>query len=138
MRKGQSMPEEAKKKVSEKLKQLHKEGRISKAGCYKKGHEPWNFGISMHLSPRTEFKPGQLVGEKHHSWRGGVNISADDGTYLWISKGKRARRARVVYEKAHGKIPKGYVIFHINGDRDDDSIENLEAITRAELLQRNI
>ncbi len=39
-------------------------------------------------------------------------------------------RYRFVWEQAHGKIPEGYVIHHINGMRQDDRLENLIALPR--------
>ena len=38
----------------------------------------------------------------------------------------------IEYEKKYGKIPVGYVVHHINGDRTDNSIENLTLMTRSE------
>lgn len=39
---------------------------------------------------------------------------------------------RLIYEKYKGDIPKGYVVHHINGNRIDNSIENLELLTRTD------
>lgn len=39
---------------------------------------------------------------------------------------------RLVYEAVHGPIPEGLVINHINGIRDDNRPDNLEAVTYAE------
>lgn len=45
------------------------------------------------------------------------------------SSGKRiVRRHRLVWARAHGPTPQGFVIDHINGERDDDRLENLRAI----------
>ncbi len=40
--------------------------------------------------------------------------------------------ARVIYKKYHGKIPKGYDIHHIDGDRLNDAPENLIALPHEE------
>lgn len=34
--------------------------------------------------------------------------------------------------------PKGYVVYHINGDKYDNHAKNLIVISRAELLRRNL
>ena len=55
-----------------------------------------------------------------------------DGKRYWLGgkyfmrHGKRLHRA--VWEKAHGPIPKGSHIHHINEQRDDNRLANLECI----------
>ena len=39
---------------------------------------------------------------------------------------------RLIYEEHFGEIPKGYFIHHKNGNKLDNRIENLEAISHAE------
>lgn len=48
--------------------------------------------------------------------------------------------ARVVYKKYHGKIPKGYDIHHIDGDRLNDEPDNLVALSHEEhiILHENM
>lgn len=42
---------------------------------------------------------------------------------------KQARAHRIIYIAAHGGIPEGMVIDHINGVKDDNRIANLQALT---------
>lgn len=111
----------------------------NKKGQFVKGIEPWNKGIKgFSPSPGTTFKKGQSHhGETHVSWKGGVQKPKNDCIHLWGSDRKRKRRPKAIYEKHHGKVPDGYVIFHIDGDKYNDSPENLEAISRVELIKRN-
>lgn len=52
------------------------------------------------------------------------------GYYLSGSiKGKRYRLHRYIYEKYKGKIPKGYEIHHIDKNKDNNTIENLQLLT---------
>ncbi len=107
----------------------------NKLGRFVKGNHTWNKGIKgLHLNPKTEFKRGQLVGKKHPAWKGGVQRVEKDCTHLWVAVNKRVRRPRKVYEDYFGKIPKGLIIYHLDGNKDNDSIRNLIAISRAELI----
>lgn len=105
---------------------------------FKKGNEPWNKNVKgIHLSPKSEIKKKQWVGKKHPSWKGGIQKNKSDCTLLWAGCNKRVRRPRYIYEKAHGKIKKGYIIYHKDGNKDNDELDNLIAISRAELLKLN-
>ena len=108
------------------------------SGSFKKGHVAWNKGLKgIHLSPETEFKKGQLTGSEHPSWKGGEQINANDCVYIYAGANKRIRRPRKVYEDAHGEIPKGWILYHIDKDMHNDSLDNLIAIPRAVLVMLN-
>ncbi len=111
---------------------------MSKKGTFKKGNIPWNRGKkNIHLSPSSEIKPGQWVGETHPSYVDGIQRMANDCNYVLTGNGKRVRSPRLIYEKHFGKIPDGYIVVHKDRDRYNDSPDNLEAISRAESLRRN-
>ena len=108
-------------------------------GQFEKGLNPWNKGVKgFNPSPETQFKSGEShLGENHPSWKGGVQIVHNDCIHLWAGNGVRLRRPRKIYEDNFGPIPPGYVVIHKDGNRYNDSPENLEAISRAENLKRN-
>lgn len=98
-----------------------------KGNKYAKGNKP----------NRTTFKKGEIEMEKHPCWKGGVQVSKRDGVIINLGNNKRVRRARYIFELKNGKIPTGFVIVHKDGNKGNDSIENLEAISRKENLIRN-
>ena len=108
-------------------------------GKFKKGNIPWNKGLKgIHLHEPREFKKGSKhVGKSHPSWRGGVQLFKTDCIHLYTGNGTRVRRPRKVYEDNFGTIPKGFVIVHIDLDKDNDDPSNLMAISRAENMLRN-
>lgn len=59
-------------------------------------------------------------------------ISIDnEGYYAVVLNGKRERLHRLIYENLVGEIPEGYVIDHINGNKLDNSINNLRIVKQA-------
>ena len=46
--------------------------------------------------------------------------------------GKWVNRSKAVWEHFNGPLPKGHVVHHLNHDRHDDRIENLQLMTRGE------
>lgn len=62
---------------------------------------------------------------------GGRVFKADKSGYLHM---KGARLHRIIYEIHHGPIPKGYDIHHKDGNKLNNSIDNLECISHPEHL----
>src|SRR5262245_616834 len=49
--------------------------------------------------------------------------------YIETRKGGILHRIHVlVYEAAHGKVPKGYVVHHIDGNKHNNNLRNLERL----------
>ena len=62
-------------------------------------------------------------GENASNWKGGFSL------YKTITiNGRQVMEHRLVWEQANGKIPNGWVIHHLNGNRKDNRLENLLAL----------
>ena len=59
---------------------------------------------------------------------GSGSINAFGYRVRW-RKGKLCQEHRLVWESIHGPIPSGYHIHHLNGDRLDNRVENLEIMS---------
>jgi hypothetical protein len=124
-------------------------GRDKRRHEFKPGNKPWNKGIvGLHTSPGTEFKEGNVPWQKGlkgiHAldsspvWKGGIRITRNRGLMITVAPNKSVERARLVVELRSGKkIPKGMVVYHLDGNRFNDDYKNLVVITRGEMIQRN-
>lgn len=92
-------------------------------GQFQKNCIPWNKG--EHHSIQTIRKIKKLVsgnrnqaygkhGENSHHWKGGTR--SDYGRIIWERANKR-------------KVPKGFVIHHIDRNRQNNKIENLQLLS---------
>lgn len=69
----------------------------------------------------------------------GISFCRDDKTGYYLNSTLRKRLHRYVWEYYNGEIPKGYQIHHIDGDKSNNDIGNLQLISRkkhAELHNR--
>lgn len=124
-------------------------------GRFKKGHIPYNKGLKRgSVSTRTEFQPGHVPATfkgfgtpciiNRKTRRKEIYVTIESSKVSAISRGKeyiRHRRTtynRYLWEKHHGAIPKGYIVFNTGPELElENRHENLKLITRRELLQLN-
>lgn len=122
--------------------QFKKGQRRSPATEFKKGGVPWNKGKYCRWSPETEFKDGHIPANTRPMYAKRI-----------VTEGKRCKRkacqikvhekgrweylARYVWTQAGNTVPKGYVMYHKDGNGLNDELSNLECISRSELLRRN-
>lgn len=110
---------------------------VKNAGQFTKGNEPWNKGLKgIHLSPETQWKKGCESNRKLPL--GSVTIrhrKREAHPRAWVKVAEPnvwRERAKVEWERAYGPVPKGMVIHHKDRNPLNDSLENLQAMTRAE------
>ena len=53
------------------------------------------------------------------------------------TKERQSRKARKAYQKYHGVIPEGIDIHHKDRNKDNNAIENLEALTRSNHIKKH-
>jgi HNH endonuclease len=69
-------------------------------------------------------------GPQSHNWRGGRSITKGGYVRIYTGYGNaRVLEHRWVWSRAHGPIPRGMQIHHINEDKTDNRLENLELHT---------
>ena len=107
--------------------------------CFKKGFTPWNKGKKLSLEHRARLVQSSYVkGNIPYNYKpiGSirkiveyVEIKVDNGRWVSI--------ARHNWEQVHGPVPKGYVVFRMDGNIDNNNLENLCLMSRGELAVLN-
>lgn len=117
--------------------------RGDRGGAFRfaKGHTPWNKGrkgLSLG-GMATRFQKGN----RPHTWRPVGSERWAEG-YLQrkvTDTGYTPRDWRQVHvmlwEAEHGPVPQGHAVVFLDGDRRNIRLENLELVSRAELMRRN-
>ena len=117
-------------------------------GCIKKGNIPKNKGKTwdeympkeaQEKSRKTTFKKGNIppnrreIGEERITKDGYIEMKVQDGCLNdnWVYKHRR------IYEQHYGKIPEGYNIIFLDGNKKNCNINNLKAVSKAEDLIMN-
>lgn len=108
---------------------------------FRPGHAPWNKGKKgLHIGhSETRFKPGRhprnWVPVGHERWCDGYlqRKVTDTGypTRDWVPV------HRLLWEAHNGPVPAGHVVVFRDRDRENIAIENLELVSRVELMRRN-
>jgi len=74
----------------------------------------------------------EISGDKHPLWKGGFYYSEDGYKMLGTGNAKEAEHRRVMEGFLGRKLAPDEVVHHMNKIRDDNRIENLQVMTRAE------
>lgn len=130
--------------ASEHACRLRKEDNPGQEYRFKKGHTPWNHGMtglpSNGRAASTQFKPGSKPG----NWLpiGSVRTSQDGYQQRKVSDTGYPPRDWIgihilVWEELNGPIPPGHCVCFIDGNKSNLDPTNLELLTRAERMRRN-
>jgi hypothetical protein len=105
---------------------------------FPKGNIPWNKGVKgLQIGGvHTQFKKGNLPANHKHV--GSERIDEDGYTYIKILEPRKwVLKHRHIYEEHHGKIASNMIVTFKDKNISNFDIENLEAITKVENMQRN-
>lgn len=107
---------------------------------FSKGSIPVNKGRAMSEETRrkvsrTFFKKGNTP---HNACKVGDMIVTSDGyAKIKIADNKWRFRSVLVWEAAHGAVPEGHIICHMDGDKLNDDLSNLRLLNKREHLLKN-
>lgn len=137
---GVSIPEEVKRK------RLYETATTNGAKSrFKKGHVAHNLGKKM--SPeqyekvkRTMFKKG--LRPHNTKEKGAISVRKDVKSgrtyqYIKVADGVWLLHHRVLWERVHGEIPKGYVVRFNDGNSMNCVIDNLSLVSTSENMNAN-
>lgn len=116
-----------------------------KKSWYTKGSVPANKGKkqSEFMTPegitnsaKTRFKKSH--NPHNHKPVGHTRVDKDGYTYIKVAEPNVFKlKHRVLWEEAHGPIPRGSIIQFVNGDKSDIRLENLQIISREKQIGQN-
>lgn len=86
------------------------------------------YGLFKYRGWDTRKKPNPLP----FIYFNGEKYTLRNNGYYGKTRGKRNLLHRDVWTSSKGSIPEGYDIHHINGDKSDNRIENLECLPKSE------
>lgn len=117
---------------------LPKGSQVGKATQFRKGITPWNKGMKgLKIGGEsTQFKKGQrswnykLVGTERISGDGYVDVKIAD-------PGKWRCKHHLIWEAAHGPVPKGMCLIFADGNPLNVTLDNLLLISRRKLAIMN-
>lgn len=113
---------------------------MTNKGQFAKGQIPWNKGTHFdNGAVATRFKPGSIP--PNHKPVGSIRACSKDGyLYIKVAEGLYQYKLlhREIWKQHHGEYPpKGSALIFKDGNKKNCDIENLECLTRKQLMDRN-
>ena len=108
-----------------------------RGGHFKKGSIPWNKGLKGYMGAnKASFKKGTIPPNQ-------VPIGTESitkGGYIKVKVGEPNKwklKQRYIYEQHYGEIPNNYNVIFADGNKMNFGIDNLIAVSKAEMLILN-
>jgi hypothetical protein len=115
-----------------------------RSGCFQPGTKPWNTGTKGLVPPNSgQFKPGSVpVNLKDEGFErvnvyGYIEVKISESNPYTGAPTRFKLKQIVVWEAAHGPVPKGHKLRFIDGNKLNCALENLELVSNAENLHMN-
>jgi hypothetical protein len=127
-------------KITRSAKSQKKINKRSNTTQFRKGQTPWNKDTKgLVKANSTSFKKGDPPAHVLPEFSISYKENKDGHKYKVIKIGTQwVRLHRYNWEQLYGPIPKGYVIIFKDGDSLNCDPENLECITKAEKMRREM
>jgi hypothetical protein len=126
---------------------LRRGDQICAATRFRKGQTPWNKGkhyVAGGRSADTRFTKGNQSGRARQLYQpiGSERLSKDGYLQRKINDDmplqRRWRGVHIInWEAINGPLPHGHALIFKDGNKQNTDPENLELVTRAELMRRN-
>jgi hypothetical protein len=128
---------------------LRRGGDVGATTRFQPGQAPPNKGLrrpgwSPGRMRETQFRKGERRGVAVALWKpiGTERLSKDGYLQRKVNNDLPLQRRwkfvhLIVWEAAHGPVPKGFAVSFRNGDRSDVRLDNLVLVSRADLMRRN-
>ena len=85
----------------------------------------------------------KITGPGNYAWKGGRRKDQFGYILIRIGPGENGKQTQyrpehiLVWEAANGSLPRGFIVHHINHIKDDNRLENLEAMPRSQHNHRH-
>jgi hypothetical protein len=108
-------------------------------GRFKKGFSPPNKGQKLTQEIYDKVKPTMFKkGQRPANWKPDGSERIDKDGYAMVKvNGKFILKHKHVWELVNGPMPKGHAVVFKDRNKFNFNIENLECITREQLMLRN-
>lgn len=77
-------------------------------------------------------RAGKACGQNNPAWKGGRRLRLDGYVVVWTPNGNRLEHQVVMEKSICRKLSSGEIVHHRDGNKENNSIENLELMTQSE------